>query len=231
MILQYDNNPQGIFDKHFTMKCPQCGVQSNISAISIPRYEFAARFQPPKLGIAYRCDSCNGTLFLRFPVALYEIINNRIVISDEYEEVERPQETFEFNFLPKTVADDFREALICYSNSCFNAFAAMCRRSIQSSFQELGAEGKDKVLNQLQDVRDTAAIDEETFDILKQIIIAGHDGAHPHLPPLSPPRAAILLELMKDVLYQLFVRKQKIRESIELRKEATKKQENRQGEA
>ena len=204
MILPQDNNPQNIFDKHFAMKCPQCGVQSNITAISIPRFEFAARFQPPKLGIAYRCDSCNGILFLRFEVRDYDFSHHRIIIEDQYEEVERPIETFEFNYLPESVAADFREALICYSNSCFNAFASMCRRTIQASFQELGAEGKDKVMSQLQDVRDTASIEEETFDILKQIIIAGHDGAHPHLPSLSSPRAAILLELMKDVLYQLF---------------------------
>jgi hypothetical protein len=56
-------------------------------------------------------------------------------------------------------------------------------------------------------------IDDETFEVLKTIVIAGHDGAHPHLPALTPERAEILLELMKDVLYQLFVRKSKIQEA------------------
>ena len=95
---------------------------------------------------------------------------------------------------------------------------AMSRRCVQSISTDLGAKGSDKVLKQLKDVKETADIDDETFKILEQIIIGGHDGAHPHLPELSPERAKILLELMKDVLYQLFVRKAKIKESMELRK-------------
>jgi len=65
-----------------------------------------------------------------------------------------------------------------------------------------------------------AEIDDETLSLLKQIIIEGHDGAHPHLPDLNQDRASILLELMKDVLYQLYVRKGKLQKAIELRKKA-----------
>ena len=61
---------------------------------------------------------------------------------------------------------------------------------------------------------------DETFDLLKQIIISGHDGAHPHLPKLSAERAADLLELMKDVLYQVYMRKSKIQEAIKLRNQS-----------
>lgn len=219
MLVYSDNNPQWVFDRHYSLRCPHCGVQSNISAVSIPRFEYLKRFQPQEVGIAYRCDACNSPIFLRFTVAEYNTGNNQIWISPEYKEVERPQETFEYHYLPNNVANDFREALTCYSNGCLNAFAAMCRRAVQSTSADLGAEGKDKVLNQLRDLKDMAAVDDETFDILKQVIIAGHDGAHPHLPKLSEKRAGILLELMKDVFYQLYVRAAKIREAIGSRKE------------
>jgi hypothetical protein len=69
--------------------------------------------------------------------------------------------------------------------SAFNAFAAMCRRCVQSAATNLGAKGKDKVLRQLQDLKDMAEVDEETYKLLSQIIIEGHDGAHPHLPLLT----------------------------------------------
>ncbi|HZF57408.1 MAG TPA: DUF4145 domain-containing protein, partial [Rubrobacter sp.] len=127
--------------------------------------------------------------------------------------------TFEYQYLPDAVAADYREALTCYSSGCLNAFAAMCRRCVQNASQDLGAKGKDKVLNQLRDLKDMAAVDDETFEILQQVIIAGHDGAHPYLPTLSEKRAGILLELMKDVLYQLYVRAAKIREAMDFRKE------------
>ena len=212
-----DNNPKYVFERHFALRCPHCGIQSNLSAVSIPRYEYLTRFRPSEVGIAYRCDACNSPVFLRFAVSSYE--DSHVLISPEYREVERPQETFEYHYLPDDVASDFREALTSYSNGCLNAFAAMCRRCVQSTSANLGAEGKDKVLNQLRDLKDMAAIDDETFEILNQIIIAGHDGAHPYLPTLSEKRAGILLELMKDVLYQLFVRAAKIREAMESRKE------------
>ena len=63
-------------------------------------------------------------------------------------------------------------------------------------------------------------IDKEEFVQLKRIMIDGHDGAHPHLPKLNEKRASILLDLMKDILYQLFVRKAKIVEAETLRNQA-----------
>jgi hypothetical protein len=216
VIIRTDNNPQDVFDKHYALKCPHCGVQSNVSAISLPRYEFLLRFKPSKVGIVYRCDSCNAPVFLRFSVA-HDVGNARAVISEEYEEIERPQETFDFKYLPEDVAADFREALSCYSGGAYNGFAAMCRRTVQSVSSNLGAEGSDRVLTQLKDLKEMAQIDDDTFGTLKQIVIDGHDGAHPHLPRLNSGRAAVLLELMKDVLYQLFVRKGKLKEAMALR--------------
>lgn len=217
MIIKSNNDPQEIYDKHFPIRCPHCGVQSNITAISVPDYAVAMRFQLPKLGIAYFCNNCHEPVFMKFPVGY----NGHQVGVDETkaEEIERPLETFEYRYLPIDVASDFREALTSYSNLCYQAFAAMCRRTVQSAFEMLGAQGKDRVIDQLKEIRETANLDDETYEIFQQIIIAGHDGAHPHLPRLSPERAGVLLELMKDVMYQLFVRQAKIQEAIRLRKQ------------
>ncbi|MCI0421528.1 MAG: hypothetical protein L0312_20265 [Acidobacteria bacterium] len=95
---------------------------------------------------------------------------------------------------------------------------------MQSISATLGAEGSNKVQAQLQELKAMGVADDETFEQLHAVMLAGHDGAHPHLPALSPARAAVLLQLMKDVLYQLFVRPAKIREAGELRKQAIAKQ-------
>lgn len=223
MIVPHSNDPQNVFDKHYALKCPHCGVQSNISAISIPRYEFVVRFKPSKVGIVYRCDSCGAPIFLRFAIQ-HDFGNNRFIIHEEFEEIERAQETFEFKYLPEEVAADFRESLICYSSGAYNGFAAMCRRTVQSVSSNLGAQGGDKVLSQLKDLKEMAQIDDETFGVLKQIVIDGHDGAHPHLPRLNSARAAVLLELMKDVLYQLYVRRGKLQEAMALRQASIQSQ-------
>lgn len=62
----------------------------------------------------------------------------------------------------------------------------MCRRCIQSISESMGAAGTTKVQNQLQELRSMGVTDDETFEQLHAIMLTGHDGAHPHLPALSP---------------------------------------------
>jgi hypothetical protein len=212
-----NNSATQIIDKHYTLKCPHCSSISSITAISIPVYTLLARYQPENVGIVYKCNSCNEPVFLKFRNLSYELGVNRIRIPDNYETVENPLEAFEYEFLPENTREDFKEALACYSIKAYNAFASMCRRTIQSTASELGATGKDKVQSQIVELKVMSGIDDDTFNILKQIIVDGHDGAHPHLPKLSEKRAEILLELLKDIMYQLFVRKGKMARAAELR--------------
>ena len=223
MHINSNNVHQNIADKHFTTKCPHCNARSGLSLVSPPRYEYLHRFQPEWAGFAYRCDACNEPVFLKFRVTS---LSNPVRFSEVPTEIERPEETFEFQHLPDGVSEDFREALICYSNNCWNAFAAMSRRTLQSATIVLGSEGTNKVQQQVENLKEMGVVEEETFEQLKQIMLAGHDGSHPHLPKISPERAAILLELVKDALYQLFVRQSKIQESSLLRQEAIKARRN-----
>lgn len=220
IVILNAKDPTSIFDRHITLICPHCQNATGISAVSIPDYEHLRRFQPRNVGIAYKCDACSEPIFLKFAVERYDFGNYRVHIQDEYDVVERPLETYEYKYLPAAVADDFHEALISYSNGCFNAFAAMCRRTIQSLSSELGAEGKSKVEKQISELKEMEIIDEPTFEELKTIIISGHDGSHPYLPVVSSERATVLLQIMKDVLYEVFVRKAKLEEANTLRKAA-----------
>ena len=208
-----DNNLQHLLDSDLTLRCPHCSVTAGMSIVSVPRFELVHRFKVREIGLVYRCDSCNRPVVL-----LYEIeLGNPIRIPDEFTQVQNALEPFEHQYLPAEVAEDFREALVCYAQNCWNAFAAMCRRCIQSVSTNLGAQGTTKVKNQLQDLKDMGVADEKTFEQLRQIMLSGHDGAHPHLPKLSRDRAAVLMQLMKDVLYQLYVRPGKIKEAAALR--------------
>lgn len=208
-----NNDPQSLLDNDLSLRCPHCGVHAGMTAVSIPRYELVIRFKLREVGIGYRCDACNKPVFLQFQVEF----GNPLNLSQNFVQVQSALEPFEHKYLPQEVGEDFREGLKCYSHDCWNAFAAMCRRCLQSVANDLGADGSTKVDAQLRELKDMGVADEETFTQLKQIMLAGHDGAHPHLPKLSPERATVLLQLMKDVLYQLYVRPGKIREAAALR--------------
>jgi Domain of unknown function (DUF4145) len=220
MEIRSDEQFQHLIDAPVNLRCPHCSTQTALIPISVPRYALIHRFRLTETGLVYRCSSCNRAVFLRYKV---HPLSNPVILSDEFEQVTTSLEPFEMQYLAGAVLDDFREALTCYANACWNAFGAMCRRCIQSVSETLGAPGTTKVQAQLEELRNMGVTDEDTFKQLHAIMLAGHDGAHPHLPALSPARAAVLLQLMKDVLYQLFVRPAKIREAGDLRKEAITK--------
>src|SRR5258708_24819844 len=153
------NAPQSALDFHPTLQSPPWGAKAGMTAISIPRYESLMRFKPPLCGLVYRCDACNAPVFLKFTVTY----TNPITLADTFELIERPVETFELQYLPEDVQSDFREALTCYSQSCWNAFAAMCRRTLQSAATSLGGEGTTKVQAQVAALKEMQLVDDEAF--------------------------------------------------------------------
>lgn len=192
-------------------RCPYCSIYRP----NLPRvWQFETENHSGKnlrRWRAYKCGGCGGIVI----ASASDLGKNILEMFPE-----RVMETFDFDYLRGDVLEDLKEALSCYSRGDYNAFAAMSRRTIQSIAKDLGADGKAKVLKQVNELKTIIEIEEETFKTIEEIIIAGHDGAHPYLPKLSPERAAILLELLKDVVYQLYVRKKKVEQSAELRKKA-----------
>lgn len=206
-----------LMDCPISLQCPHCNVISLLTVISVPNYDLVMRFHPTTVGIVYRCNSCGEPVFLKF--SLTYLSGGGIELSKEYQIVEFPKENFEFKYLPEAVRQDFVEALDCYSIGAYNGFAALCRRTIQSTASCLGVKGTDKVKKQVVELKEIAEMEEDDYAILNQIILDGHDGAHPHLPSITVERAKILLELMKDIMYELFVRKGKIEDAKKLRQE------------
>lgn len=188
--------------------------------VSVPRFELAHRSKLANVGVVCRCSSCNGPVFLKYGI---NTLSNPVVLDNRYEQVVRPVETFEMKYLAGSVSEDFQEAPNCFSHSCWNAFGAMCRRCVQSVAMDFGVDGTNKVQQQVAELEKLGVTDAETMEQLRAIILTGHDRAHPHLPSLSEARAGVLLQLMKDVLYQIYARPAKIREASELRKRAISK--------
>lgn len=220
MEIRSNDDIQHLQDDSPSIICPHCAVKASAVPISVPRYGLIGRFKLAEVGIVARCGSCDRAIFLRYRV---QRIGNPHILADDFELLNRAIEPFEVKYLSGAVLDDFNEALVCYANTCWNAFAAMCRRCIQSVCESFGADGTTKVQSQLKELEAMGVAEPETFAQLNQIMLSGHDGAHPHLPALSAARAAVLLQLMKDVLYQLYVRPAKIREAGELRRQALSK--------
>lgn len=201
-------------DEQIGLECPHCNVYANMSPQSVPKVETLLGSKPNQVGLVFQCDSCKSPVFLRFTARAYT--ESSIELGPNFVELERPKERFSFSYLPKTTELLFREALACYSGNSFNAFASMCRRSAASAFEELGEGGKLQAFDEVMVARDIAGIEDDAFDPIRSILFEAEN--EQELPLISRVQAGILLELMKDMFYQCFVRRGKLTRAIKVRR-------------
>ena len=155
-------------------------------------------------------------IFLRFTVRVYGAA--RIELSPQFTEIERAREKFSFTYIPEDVELLFREALTCYAQGAFNAFASMCRRTMQTVFVDLGEPGKLRLFDELNAVRELANLEPDIFNKVKQVLFGAELDTHAPVPLIDGYEAGIMLESAKDLLYEAYVRKGKLQQAIMVRR-------------
>jgi hypothetical protein len=201
--------------QHFALNCPSCGVFAHMTAVAIPSFAELSRYKPPDTGIVFRCDNCNSPVFLRFPVKAYT--EDHVELSTNFVELERPKESFDFTYLPEETEVLFREALECYGFNALNAFASMCRRTIQRVFQDLGETGKMRIFEQCNEIRELAEVEGATFNVVRRVLF-DTDAAREGMPLVTPIEAGVLMEFMRDILYETYVRKGRLQQAMMMRR-------------
>jgi len=214
IVISEDQGMEHRLEERIGLECPYCGVYAHMSPQSVPDAASLLRDKPKHVGLVYKCDACDAPVFLRFAVREYK--ENRVELYRNFIELERPKEKFSFSYLPKHTEVLFREALSCYSNNNFNAFASMCRRASISAFNALGEGGKLRAFEEVMVAQDIAGIDDESFAPIKSVLFGS--GQHEDLPLLNRAQAGILLEVLKDMFYQCFVRHGKLARAIKVRR-------------
>jgi hypothetical protein len=202
--------------ENLAVTCPHCQVVSHITPVAIPRFEDLTVHKPKQVGVVYLCDNCHAPIFLRFTVRSYHTA--RIELAPQFVEVERAREKFTFTYLPEEVEVIFREALLCFSCGAYNAFASMCRRTAQAVFADLGEAGKIRLFDELNNVRELAGIATEPFNKLRTILFGAETDPRPNMPLLDSYEAGITLEVIKDLLYEAYVRKGKLQQAMMVRR-------------
>jgi hypothetical protein len=142
----------------------------------------------------------------------------------------RTGDDFQLNYLPAPIARTFKEALGCYSHGLNMAFAAMCRLTAAAVFDDLDESGKLKAFNQADEARQLGDIDDATFNIVRCVIFDDGPDDDPVPFKLDRTQAAVLLEVLKDMLYQSYIRGGKLRSALWMRRYfAEQAQADRQG--
>jgi hypothetical protein len=198
------------------LTCPHCQTLTHLTAVAVPKFEDLGRRKPKHVGIVFRCDACTEPVFLKFLVKAYTV--QRVELGASYTEIERARENFPLTYLPEEAEELFKEALNCYAAGCFNAFGTMSRRTAQSLFHELGERGKLELFDTLQEIRALAELDDDTFASIRTVLFGSDSDPWPHQADINSERAGILLEVMRDLLYQTFVRKARLLQAMTFRK-------------
>jgi hypothetical protein len=196
----------------FTRECPHCGVHAQLLAVANPSFAVLAQTRPKHAGLLFRCAACNEPRFLRAVVRAIGM--ERIELAPNPLEVERARERFQFGYLPDTVEQLLRETLDCYSLGAHNAFATMCRRTTQTALRTMDIAAKRRWQDNLLEVLRVCGVDAVTAGTVDAVLFA--DEGEP--PLVTPDEAAVLVEALKDLFYQSYVRAAKLRAAMKMRR-------------
>jgi hypothetical protein len=193
-------------------ECPHCGAHAQLIPVATPSYEALVQSRPRHVGIVYRCAACSEPRFVRAAVRAFE--PDRVELAASPIEIERVRERFQYGYLPDRVERLLRETLECYTAGCYNAFASMCRRTVGAGLAVSG-EGARRRWQEL--VRDALLVGEiglPTARTIEAVLFGGLDDP----PEVGPDESAVLIEVLKDLLYQAYVRTAKLQAAMKMRR-------------
>ena len=193
-------------------ECPHCGAHAQLIPIATPSFEAIRSAGPRQVGIAFRCAACNEPRFGRAAVRSIDTVS--VELSSNIIEVERAQQRFPYSYLPAAVERLFREALQCYNADCHNAFASMCRRTVQTAIADLGSNARLEWFELYKDVVNIGEVDDATAQVLETVLF----GTDAPVPEIGADHAAVLVEMIKDMAYQSYVRTAKLRAAMRMRR-------------
>lgn len=214
MHVDANNQIHGINDS--PMDCPHCRNHAHMTPSAVPDFRALRASEPTMAGMVFQCDSCHAPVFMRYRVK--SIGEQRIDLHPIPHEVEKPEERFSYAYIPDSVAINFRDALGCYRNGLMQAFAAMCRLTSQTIFDETGEDGKLKIFNEVGEIARVAELDDATTRNIRSIIFSTDSDSLRFTDGLDRATAAILLEIMKDMLHQTYVRYGRLQKALKMRK-------------
>ncbi len=191
--------------------CPHCGAHAQLLPVATPSFEALCAYHPRHTGIGFRCAACAEPRFARVTVRAYD--DSHIELSGNLIEIERGRERFQFSYLPSAVEGMFREALQCYTAGCYNAFASMCRRTVQASSADLGGDAKLRWHDLFREVATIGNLDESTHRTLESVLFGTDDA----IPEIRAGDATVLVEAIKDMVYQHYIRTAKLRAALKMR--------------
>lgn len=127
--------------------------------------------------------------------------------------IEHGRESFPYGYLPDDLKRLLREAFGCYAADLLLAFAIVCRRAIQVSEAASPAAGTLSFERLYDDAAQLSGIEPATRAALHEILFGPGQETD-----IDADLAAVLIEIVKDMFQQRYVRSAKLRRAIRMRR-------------
>jgi len=195
-----------------TRECPHCGALAQLLPVSTPSFAALMQARPQHVGIVFRCAACNEPRFIRAAVRSFE--PERVELSAHLVEIEKPRERFQFSYLGRDIEKLLREAFDCYAANCHTAFALLARLAVDAALKDSDSAMRRRWQDSLREVLQIAEVEAETGRAIEAALF----GDASVTPAIGPQAAAVLIEAVKDLFYQSYVRTAKLRAAMKMRR-------------
>ena len=195
MRIEPDTDFDALLDDAATLRCTHCDVFSRMRLTSAPDWHTLTTFRPARIGVVLNCTACSRPVYL-----------------ESFVPVRKPRPRFETRLLPAELRGLVDEGLACYADGHLQAFALVANRITTLATGLKGPNGKLELFNTVTAAAESADIDAPMRRLCRDILFSMAASDEP--PELSPAPAAVLLELLRDMLHQAFIRPGRLREAL-----------------
>lgn len=194
------------------VKCPNCRFNSHFKPLT------HVYTPDEKAWIIQECDNCKELILtiFRSTNTVSSSHNGKYVLVLESSPVDifplfRP---IPDDSIPSSVADDYSQAILCFSAGAFDASVVMSRRAIETTAILLGANPTDRLVDKIRFL-ETKGLEKSLVELASEIrlfgnVPAAHPDKHDLLRKVKPEESKIILDFLEAFLESLYIRPAKI---------------------
>jgi hypothetical protein len=171
-------------------------------------------YEKAEAWVIQRCDNCSEFVLTIFqPTGL---VSSSFGGGTTLELHSFPKEVFPYFHpipdasIPREVAEDYSEAVLCFSSGAFDASAAMSRRAIETAAIKLGANSDDRLIDMIKSLS-KKGLEKSLIDLATEIRLLGNvPAAHPDkydsLRRVTLDECKSLVDFLEAFLNAIYIR-------------------------
>jgi len=186
--------------------CPHCApTHSLFTIVGVPCIEPSGVLRGHQVHRVVAVMRCQACLEYILGIALFDDSMNRADYQEHYPlgtaNDEQPEE------IPPDIASDFSEALRCRWVDAYNATVEMCRRALEASCLQLGADPTKLTTleRMIVWVHEQGTITKPLCDMAHKIRLGGDRGAHPSARVMGEEDADAVIEFTREYFDAVYV--------------------------